>query len=158
MSENIKLLDYLDENLIFTNKSFSTSKELFKTISDVTLALGNTREDFLSRVIDREANFPTGIQLEKIGVAIPHTDAECIFKEFVAVVINQSPIPFKSMEDPSQLVQASLVFVLGLNQPHEQLEMLQSLMGLLQNEKLLFKIVAATSAEEVLTIVKTNNL
>lgn len=158
MSENIKLLDYLDERLIFTGQSFKTSTDLFETISNVALKLGNVRKDFLPRVMDREANFPTGIQLENIGVAIPHTDAECILKEFVAVVVNQSPTISKSMEDPSQSVQASIVFVLGLNQPHKQLEMLQSLMGLLQNEKLLFQIVAATSAEEVLKIVKTNKL
>ncbi|WP_165211491.1 PTS sugar transporter subunit IIA [Streptococcus tangpeifui] len=158
MSENIKLLDYLDERLIFTGQSFKASTDLFETISNVALKLGNVREDFLPRVMDREANFPTGIQLENIGVAIPHTDAECILNEFVAVVVNQSPTIFKSMEDPSQSVPASIVFVLGLNQPHKQLEMLQSLMGLLQNEKLLFQIVAATSAEEILKIVKTNNL
>jgi PTS system galactitol-specific IIA component len=36
--------------------------------------------------------------------------------------------------------------------------MLQSLMGLLQNEAILKDIIAATSAQDVLTIVNKNNL
>jgi PTS system galactitol-specific IIA component len=93
-----------------------------------------------------------------LGVAIPHTDAECVLEEFVAVVVNKEPVEFKSMEDINQSVKASVVFVLGLNQAHAQLEMLQSLMGLLQNEAILKDIIAATSAQDVLTIVNKNNL
>ena len=93
-----------------------------------------------------------------MGVAIPHTDAECVLEEFVAVVVNKEPVEFKSMEDINQSVKASVVFVLGLNQAHAQLEMLQSLMGLLQNEAILKDIIAATSAQDVLTIVNKNNL
>ena len=76
----------------------------------------------------------------------------------MAVVVNQEPVEFKSMEDMNQSVPASIVFVLGLNQAHAQLEMLQSLMGLLQNEAILKDIIAATSSQDVLTIVNKNNL
>lgn len=158
MTESIKLANYLTEELIFTDKILASSTELFETVHGVAFDLGYVREDFLTRVTEREATFPTGIQLEKIGVAIPHTDAECILKEFVAVVVNETPVEFKSMEDINQSVEASIVFVLGLNQPHAQLEMLQSLMGLLQNDEILTQIRQATSPQDVLTIVKQNNL
>lgn len=158
MSESIKLSSYLRENLIFTQNQYASSGDLFQVVYDVALEAGYVREDFLERVKEREATFPTGIQLENLGVAIPHTDAECVLEEFVAVVVNREPVAFQSMEDISVTVPASLVFVLGLNQPHAQLEMLQSLMGLLQNEELLKEILAATSAEDVITIVNQNNL
>lgn len=158
MSESIKLSNYLTEKLIFTQNQYATSGELFQAVYDVALDAGYVREDFLTRVKEREATFPTGIQLENLGVAIPHTDAECVLEEFVAVVVNRDPVAFQSMEDITVTVPASLVFVLGLNQPHAQLEMLQSLMGLLQNEELLKEILAATSAEDVITIVNKNNL
>lgn len=158
MSESIKLSNYLTEKLIFTQNQYATSGELFQAVYDVALDAGYVREDFLARVKERESTFPTGIQLENLGVAIPHTDAECVLEEFVAVVVNRDPVAFQSMEDITVTVPASLVFVLGLNQPHAQLEMLQSLMGLLQNEELLKEILAATSAEDVITIVNKNNL
>lgn len=158
MSESIKLSNYLTEKLIFTQNQYASSSDLFQAVYDVALRADYVREDFLDRVKEREATFPTGIQLENLGVAIPHTDAECVLEEFVAVVVNREPVTFQSMEDITVTVPASLVFVLGLNQPHVQLEMLQSLMGLLQNEELLKEILAATSAEDVLAIVNKNNL
>ncbi|MGT2951169.1 PTS fructose transporter subunit IIA [Streptococcus cuniculi] len=158
MTEAIKLSDYLNESLVFTQKHYSSNKELFTEVSTVAFEKGYVREDFLERVQRREETFPTGIQLENFGVAIPHTDAECVHKEFVAVITNTEPVEFKSMEDLSQTVAANIVFVLGLNQPHAQLEMLQSLMGLLQNPDLLAQLLAAETTEQLLTIVKNNNL
>lgn len=158
MTESIKLAHYISESLIFIEESLDSSDALFDKVSEKAFQLGKVREDFLPRVKERERTFPTGIQLETMGVAIPHTDAECVLEEFVAVVVNKKPVEFKSMEDLSQSVAANIVFVLGLNQPHAQLEMLQSLMGLLQNTPLLKEIQSATSAKDVLTIVTKNNL
>lgn len=158
MAEAITLSDYLNESLIFTQKRYSSNKELFAEVSAVALEKGYVREDFLERVEQREEMFPTGIQLEQFGVAIPHTDAECVYKEFVAVITNTEPVPFKSMEDLSQTVAADIVFVLGLNQAHAQLEMLQSLMGLLQNAEVLAQLLAAKTKEQLLTIIKNNYL
>jgi hypothetical protein len=47
--------------------------------------------------------------------AIPHTDAECVREEFVAVITMQEPVTFYSMEDNTQQVKAQIIFVLGLN-------------------------------------------
>lgn len=158
MTASIKLANYISEPLIFTQASYQTSDDLFEGVSKQAFQLGKVRDDFLARVKEREATFPTGIQLENLGVAIPHTDAECVLEEFVAVVVNQEPVEFKNMEDINQSVPASIVFVLGLNQAHAQLEMLQSLMGLLQNDAVLKDIIAVASAQDVLTIVNKNNL
>ena len=95
---------------------------------------------------------------KNFGAAIPHTDAECILEEFVAVITLQDPVSFYSMEDNNQQVKAQIVFVLGLNQPHAQLEMLQSLMGLLQNEAVLAELLLATTETELITIIEKNQL
>ncbi|MBF0786651.1 MULTISPECIES: PTS sugar transporter subunit IIA [unclassified Streptococcus] len=158
MTAAIKLSDYLNEPLIFTQKRYSSNKELFTEVSTVAFDKGYVREDFLERVKQREETFPTGIQLEDFGVAIPHTDAECVHKEFVAIITNAEPVAFKSMEDLDQMVAANIVFVLGLNQPHAQLDMLQSLMKLLQNPEVLSQLLVAETTEQLLTIVKNNNL
>jgi PTS system galactitol-specific IIA component len=92
------------------------------------------------------------------GAAIPHTDAECVLEEFVAVITLQDPVVFYSMEDNNFQIKAQVVFVLGLNQPHAQLEMLQSLMGLLQNETVLSELLLATSEEELIQTIKKNHL
>ncbi|MGT2750925.1 PTS sugar transporter subunit IIA [Streptococcus orisasini] len=157
MTEKMKLEDYITPKLIFVNENFESSDDMFATIYEKSLDLGYVHNTFLEKIIEREKNFPTGLQLEKMGVAIPHTDAECIKKEFVAIVTTH-PVTFVSMEDFNQSVAAEIVFVLGLKEPHAQLEMLQSLMGLLQNSEILAQIRKARSAEAIVTIVKTNNI
>ncbi|MDT2760523.1 PTS sugar transporter subunit IIA [Enterococcus xiangfangensis] len=152
------LSSYVKEPLVFAQENFSSSDELFEQVNQKASDLGWVREDFLERIKKREETFPTGIQLMNFGAAIPHTDAECVLEEFVAVVTLQDPVAFKSMEDNSKQVKAQIVFVLGLNQPHAQLEMLQSLMKLIQNEEILSQVILASNSEELINVIKINNL
>lgn len=152
------LSSYVKEPLVFAQENFKSQDELFEQVAQKALDLGWVREDFLERIKKREATFPTGIQLMNLGAAIPHTDAECVLKEFVAVVTLQETTVFYSMEDNTQQVKAQIVFVLGLNQPHAQLEMLQSLMGLLQNESVLAELLLATNENELVSVIKKNQL
>lgn len=71
-------------------KKLFKSYRNFEQVYEQALELGWVRSDFLERIKQREEIFPTGIQLEKYGAAIPHTDAECIFTEFVAVITNKN--------------------------------------------------------------------
>lgn len=153
-----KLSDYIKEPLVFAQSDFKTSDELFETIYHEAKTLGWVTDDFLERIKAREATFPTGIQLVNLGAAIPHTDAECVLEEFVAVITNGNKIPFKRMDGSEQVVESDIEFVLGLNQPHAQLAMLQSLMGVLQNESLLSELLLASTPQELIEIIKKNNL
>lgn len=152
------LSSYVKDPLVFAQENFSSREELFEQVAQKASDLGWVREDFLDRIKTREETFPTGIQLRSMGAAIPHTDAECILEEFVAVITLQDSVVFQSMEDNNQQVKAQIVFVLGLNQPHAQLEMLQSLMGLLQNESALSELLLANTATELVSVIKKNNL
>lgn len=150
MSENlVEVSDYLRDQLIFLHTSFKTSSDLFTAINKAAQENGFVTDQFLPKIIKREATFPTGLQLEHRGVAIPHTDADTINKEFVAVVINDEPIEFSRMDDPDQTVGAKLVFVLGLNKPHAQLDMLQALMGIIQDNELVNSLENAKDADQI---------
>ncbi|MEO1769107.1 PTS sugar transporter subunit IIA [Candidatus Enterococcus ferrettii] len=158
MTAETKLSGYLKTPLIFVQEVYDSRDELLEQVSQRALNLGWVREDFLSRIKEREETFPTGIQLQNLGAAIPHTDSECVLKEFVAVVTNERPVVFNSMEDKNVQVKTDIVFILGLNQPHAQLEMLQSLMGLLQNETLLSEMLLASNEVSLLEVIQKNNL
>ena len=60
------------------------------------------------------------------------------------------------MDDPSQQVDVELVFVLGLNQPHTQLEMLQLLMGVIQDSSFVKQLIQNDS-EQILKAIETFN-
>ena len=53
------------------------------------------------------------------------------------------------MDDPNEEVNAKVVFVLGLNKPHAQLEMLQALMSIIQDDSLVSGIENAVNNSDV---------
>lgn len=152
--KTVKVSDFLNDKLIFLNQTFKSTDELFEKVAEVAKNSQMVTESFLPKIKEREATFPTGLELEDRGVAIPHTDADTIKSEFVAVITNQEGIPFKRMDDPNQDVSAKIIFVLGLNQPHAQLEMLQALMGVIQDTSVLNQIQNATSVDEIKELLK----
>lgn len=152
--KTVKVSEFLDDKMIFLHTDFASSNDLFDYVGKKALQNDFVTDKFLPRIKDREGTFPTGLQLETRGVAIPHTDAETIKKEFVAIVVNDKPIDFKRMDDPETAVKVQIVFVLGLNQPHAQLEMLQALMEIIQDNKILDQLGAVTDKNEVKNLLK----
>ena len=58
------------------------------------------------------------------------------------------------MEDPNQSVEVNLVFVLGLINPDNQLETLQSVIELMQNTDKVSALLDAQSIETIEEIIK----
>lgn len=146
----LQLHDLIQESLVFVQKNYQSKEELFEDVYQSAFNQGYVRKDFLERVQAREEEFPTGIQLETIGAAIPHTDSECVLQEFVAVITNETAVAFQQMDDKNQVTQAKIVFLLGLNQPHTQLSMLQTLMSLMQNQTHLTELLSSREKREVI--------
>lgn len=145
----MNLSNYFKKDLIFSNMEAECKEGYFETVAQKALDLGMVTDEFQVNVINREKNFPTGIQLEKYGIAIPHTDAQYVKDEFIAVTTFKEPVKFSSMEDMNAKVDVKIAFMLGLNQPHAQLEVLQQLMGLFQDEAKISNLLSAKSTEEL---------
>lgn len=150
----MELKKFINEKLIKVNLPCKDRNELFQKMHDEAFKYGYVESSFLDGLMSRESIFPTGIKLTNFNVAIPHTDANHIKEEFIAIVVPEKPIDFKLMEDETQEEKISLVFMLGLNKPHSQLEVLKELMGLIQREDLVKQIVQAKDKEEVQDILK----
>lgn len=145
----MNLSNYFKKDLIFSNMEADAKEEYFQTVANKALDLEMVTDEFKENVIKRESTFPTGIQLKTYGIAIPHTDAQYVKDEFIAVTTFKEPVEFSSMEDMNAKVDVKIAFMLGLNQPHAQLEVLQELMGLFQNEEMLEELLEAKSSEEL---------
>lgn len=150
--EFVKLVNL---NTININLECSTKEEFFKTVSDKVFDLGYVTNEYYHKILEREENFPTGINLGDYGVALPHTDAEYTKNEFIAVCTFKDTLTLNSMEDKDEEVPVKLAFVLGLNQPHSQLKALTELMGVFQNPETVAKLVSATKEEEILDILNS---
>jgi len=153
----MEFIKFINENVININMESSTKEEFFKQVHDRVFELGYVTEDFNKKILEREGIFPTALNLGEYGVAIPHTDAEYINKEFISICTFKDSIELSSMEDQNEKVVVKLAFVLGLNQPHNQLKVLTELMSIIQNKELVEDLINASNTAEVLEIVKSLN-
>lgn len=149
-----KLLSLLNENLIFINMNVSTNKEAIERMSQKMSEYGYVKESFQKAVLQREANYPTGLETNVTGVAIPHTDAVHVIKEAIAIGVLDSPVKFNMMGMNDQTVNVEIIFLLAISETHGQLQALQELMSLFQSPTSLKKLKEAKSAREIIETIK----
>jgi len=110
---------------------------------------GLVKESYINAIMEREKVFSTGLPTGSIGVAIPHTDVEHVNEAAVAIGILKDPVPFTVMASDDDKVDVKIMFMLAVKEPHAQIELLQTLMGVLADPALLQSISEATSNREV---------
>lgn len=140
---------YLDDRLIKLSLEAEDKNSVLEEIALLLKDGGYVKESFSNAIKEREVNYPTGLQLEHIGVAIPHTDTEFVNEQSMAIAILKNPVHFTFMGSEDVLVPVKVVFMLAIKEPHAQLEFLQALMELFQNDELVLDIVDSNSEKEV---------
>ena len=95
---------------------------------------------------------PTGLPLDEMNAAIPHADIEHVIKPALAIAILDKPVPFRVMVNPDETVDVTLIFLLALNKPHNQIEMLQKVAMVLQDSDLLRDLKRTNSVTEIMEI------
>lgn len=117
--------------------------ELFKT--------GYVKKSFVEAAITREQKMPTGLPLAGgINAAIPHTDIEHVIKPGLAMATLQNTVNFQNMAEPEKIVPVRLVFLLSLDQPKSQIEMLQEIATVLQSPVIVSNLLKAKDFHEVI--------
>ena len=111
---------------------------------------GYVRDSFVDAALDRESRLPTGLPLSGgVNAAIPHTEVEHVLKPGLAMATLSAPVTFQNMVSPEEAVPCQLVFVMALDQPKAQIEMLQEIAGILQNPAVINSLMEANDFEEV---------
>lgn len=149
---------YFNEEITFFNQSFGSKEEALKKLADEFLAKGLVKDTFYQAVLDREKVYPTGLSINGIGVAIPHTDGIHIIKPQIGFMSLKEPLIFKDMVDINHDIEVSSIFMLGLVKSEQQMEMLQKLVELFQNEELFKRITSCKNTDEFKAIMKKANI
>jgi PTS system galactitol-specific IIA component len=145
------LSNYLNESTISLNLEAETSTEVIHHLGGKLLAAGLVKDSFIEAAITRETILPTGLSLEgDIHVAIPHTDIIHVNHSGVAMATLTKPVIFQNMEMPSEGVSVSIVFLLALDEPHAQIEMLQEIAEVLQDPVTLQRLIKAKEIQDVI--------
>ena len=109
---------------------------MLKEIYDNLREQGYVKGNFLSHIVDREHNFPTGLDTSTLGknipnIAIPHTEGEFVNTRLIVPVSLVHPVVFHNMINPTQPLEVKFLFMLLDNDPDGQAELLASVMDFL---------------------------
>ena len=146
----MNILDFLVPSSVALHYEASDSKDVIAHLGKCLFDAGYVRETFVDAALDRESRLPTGLPLSgDVNAAIPHTEVEHVLKPGLAMATLSVPVTFQNMVSPDEAVPCQLVFVMALDQPKAQIEMLQEIAGILQNPEVINRLMSAKDFEEV---------
>ncbi|ALN71522.1 PTS sugar transporter subunit IIA [Aureimonas sp. AU20] len=147
------LRTHLDPSLILLGAEARSAEEAITLLAERLEAAGRVRPSYGPAVIERERTMPTGLPLGAINAAIPHTDREHVIAPAVALAVLREPVRFASMDDPDEALPVRIVFALAISDKNGQIALLQAIMGFLQDQGALERILTAQTPDEVLSLV-----
>ncbi|EHR32357.1 PTS sugar transporter subunit IIA [Helcococcus kunzii] len=148
--------NYFDSNLVFTDFEADNYEEVLSKLSNILLKKGIVKEEYPEKIVEREHNYPTGLEVGEINVAVPHSDHIYVNEGKVAVAILKKPVMFNKMDDPSEEIPVSIVFMLVVAEPKAHLELLQKVFGAIQSQELLKQMLVIKDHQELTNLIKNN--
>ncbi|MCX9047564.1 PTS sugar transporter subunit IIA [Citrobacter portucalensis] len=146
----------LEPELILLNEAPLDRNIVFNSISKLLLSKNYVEQSYLEALIAREENHPTAMQLEKMGVAIPHVDVEHVREEKLVVVTCPEGIVFNQAEDPDSTMKVNVIFFLLLKEKDAHLEFLMKLISLFQRSNEMDQILWSKSKDDVMELLSKN--
>lgn len=144
----------IEEDLVLLDVVAKDKFDLLSQVADRLFEKGYVKSSYKDAVIAREKIFATGLPTALGGVAIPHTDVEHVVSPAICMARLASPVDFVIMGDDKETVSVDFVFMLAMKEAHAQIELLQNLMGILQDEEALRFVKMEKSAEKIAAFVK----
>ncbi|WP_075278852.1 PTS sugar transporter subunit IIA [Thermophilibacter provencensis] len=142
-----------NESLVMIIEEPLTREQAEGALADVLHEAGYVKDSYRQAILDREASFPTGLFAGDVNVAIPHCDVENVNEGAMCVGVLRHPATWGRMEDKTQTCEVSLVVMLALTDPKDHLETLRKVIGLVQDQELVARVVAAETPGEVFSLV-----
>lgn len=149
---------FFDRDIMLFHQEAEDSTDIISRMAARLTEAGIVKQDFGKHVLEREATYPTGLQTKALGVAIPHTDSKYVNQSQIAFASLKNPICFKDMTDPDKEVEVSLVFMIAMSKPHDQMTLLSNLMMAFQNESAITKLLQSDDIAEVKQVLKINSI
>ncbi|RJX67151.1 PTS galactitol transporter subunit IIA [Vibrio sinensis] len=137
--------------LVNMNVELATSEDALNHISEFLIENAYVKPSYDMAIREREAMYPTGIDLGFGAVAIPHCDAAHAIKPCVYLIRPVKPIVFERADDDGE-VKAAIIMALVVTNPAEQMKLLRSLFSSLQDEVFFNDLKNSTTIESMIEI------
>ena len=149
---------FFDQELCLFHIKPEDRTQLFENMYEKLHLAGCVKASFLEGITTRESEYPTGLEFNGIGFAIPHTDSVYVNKSQICFASLDKPIVFQDMTDKNHDIEVNLVFMLAMAVPHEQVETLQNLMTLFTDGEKVNKLRELSSQEDFIKLLNDSGV
>lgn len=144
----------LDKSVIVPDLEAETWEDVMKNLGQKLIDAGYTKDSYIDALIAREKDFPTGLDIDGLGVAIPHTDVSHVNKAGIAIGVLKEPVTFIQMGTDDEEVRVKLIFMLAVTDPNAHIDELQKIIEIIQDKKVLEKLFTVTDKETIIEVIK----
>lgn len=143
----------LRENLVFPNVEARSPDGVLDQLGGALTKAGYGKGSYVQALKDREEEYPTGLNVNGIGVAIPHTPVDYVNDTVTCIGVLKEPVTFLEMgtDDP---VPVKLVFVLAVTDPHAHIDQLKRIVRIIQDGRVLDKLTHSQNPQEIIQVIK----
>lgn len=144
----------LKDSLIIPSLDVSTFEDVMKEVGGVLIKEGYAKESYIEALIKREKEFPTGLDINGVGVAIPHTDVSHVNEAATAIAVLNKPVKFIQMGTDDEPVDVSLVFMLAVVNPSAHIDHLNRILSIIQDTEVLKQLLEVKDKQQIINIIK----
>lgn len=140
------------ENILVRAKATSR-EDIIQQLGALLERNGYVKDTYTQAVLDREKVFPTGLQTNILGFAIPHTETEHVYKSAIAIAVLAEPVVFQAMDNPLTDISVNVVMMLAISDPKAVVIVLRQVISILEDETALQALIRAATPAEIREIV-----
>ena len=148
----------LNESLMILGMEADSCADIFEQLGGVLTSEGYTKDSYVEALAAREKEYPTGLDIDGIGVAIPHTAVTHVNKAATAVAVLKRPVTFIQMGTDDEEVAVRLVFMLSVVDPNAHIDELQKILAIIQDTDVLEQLLQADDAKKVIEIIREKEI
>ena len=144
----------LDKSVIVPDLEAETWEDVMKSLGQKLIDEGYTKESYIDALLTREKDFPTGLDIDGLGVAIPHTDVSHVNKAGIAIGVLKKPVTFIQMGSDDEEIGVKLVFMLAVTDTNAHIDELQRIIEIIQYKDVLEKLFTVTDKDTIIEVIK----
>lgn len=140
--------------LMFPRLAAADRDELLQTLGGAVTAAGLAEPSYVAALQQREREFPTGLDISG-GVAIPHTSADHVSGNTIAVASLAEPVIFHEMGgDDTSAVSVTTVFMLVFADAANHVPLLSHMIGRIQDADFVASVRDAGDPGAIITLME----
>lgn len=144
----------LKSSLIMTELEAESFEDVMGRMGGTLVHEGYAKKSYVEALIAREKEFPTGLDVNGVGVAIPHTDVSHVNKEGTAIGVLKQPVAFTQMGTDDEKVEVRLVFMLAVVNPDAHIDQIQRIVAIIQDTAVLNRLLEVNDAKQIVEIIR----